>query len=397
MIDMPGAHEGRDVASAPDLLVLKFGTGSLQNVGSLHRVASQVVAARQTGAKVVAVLSAMGETTNELMRLAGEVSNFPNPRELDMVVSVGACISNTLCAMAIHNLGYGAVSLEGAQAGVITDARHTKAKILEIRSQRVRAALEDVGIVLVPGSQGVTAATNEVTILDSDGPDTTAVALAAALGASTCEIFSDTAAVFTADPRVVPNALTLHSVAYEEMLEMSLGHGFVAPRALEVARRHGVVLRLRPTMDYHGAETWIGTGAALLATGIPSCITRGGTGGQGVAGDLPKTPLDSGHVTPKASLRPVGDSEYAIVSVIGQDIANVPAVAAAMFGTLAQADIDVAFISSSTNRLSCSVVAAKADRAVRALHETFRPLFERRISRALATPGRPSSRVSTLS
>src|SRR5919197_441909 len=168
-----------------------------------YTVAERLVAAHEAGAKVVAVLSAMGKTTDELIRLAHEVSPSPHPREYDMLVSTGERISNALCAMAIHDLGHEAVSLTGSQAGIVTDASHTKAKIVEVRARRIHQALADDRIVLVAGFQGISTSTRDVTTLGRGGSDTTAVALAAALGARVCEIYTDVDGVYTADPRIV--------------------------------------------------------------------------------------------------------------------------------------------------------------------------------------------------
>jgi aspartate kinase len=191
----------------PGLVVMKFGGTSVGDTDRLKRVAQRLVAAHEQGTKVVAVLSAMGKTTDELIRLAHEVSPSPHPREYDMLVSTGERISNALCAMAIHDLGHEAVSLTGSQAGIVTDESHTKAKIVEVRASRIHAALEQDRIVLVAGFQGVSTSTHDVTTLGRGGSDTTAVALAAALGADACEIFTDVPGVFTADPRIVPDAL----------------------------------------------------------------------------------------------------------------------------------------------------------------------------------------------
>jgi len=196
-----------EAVRTPGLVVMKFGGTSVADTTKLKRVAERLVAARESGSKVVGVLSAMGSTTDELIRLAHEVSPQPHPREYDMLVSTGERISNALCAMAIHDLGHQAVSLTGSQAGIVTDASHTKAKIVEVRARRIHEALEQDRIVLVAGFQGVSTSTNDVTTLGRGGSDTTAVALAAALGADACEIFTDVAGVYTADPRLVPEAL----------------------------------------------------------------------------------------------------------------------------------------------------------------------------------------------
>src|SRR5207248_11624423 len=185
---------------ARDVVVMKFGGSSVADTAKIRHVARLLVAAREEGHYVVAVLSAMGDTTDGLIRLAHEISPRPHPREYDMLISTGERISNALCAMAIHDLGHEAVSLTGSQAGIVTDTSHTKAKIVDIRAQRIHEALAAERIVLVAGFQGVSTTTHDVTTLGRGGSDTTAVALAAALGAGTCEIFTDVEGVFSADP-----------------------------------------------------------------------------------------------------------------------------------------------------------------------------------------------------
>src|SRR4051794_4772793 len=295
----------------PGLVVMKFGGTSVGDTDKLKRVAERLVAAREGGAKVVAVLSAMGSTTDELIRLAHEVSPTPNPREYDMLVSTGERISNALCAMAIHDLGHEAVSFTGSQAGIVTDASHTKAKIVEVRAERIHEALDADRIVLVAGFQGVSPTTRDVTTLGRGGSDTTAVALAAALGADACEIFTDVAGVYTADPRLVPDALKLDAVTYEEMLEMSAaGAKVMALRSIEVARRYGVRLRVRSTF-VEGEGTWIREeDEALLEKAIISGVTH--------------------------------DTSEAKVTILG--VPDQPGVAARVFRALADAGVNVDMI-----------------------------------------------------
>src|SRR5438309_7739646 len=207
-------------ARGRDLVVMKFGGTSVGDTQKIKNVARRLAAARESGYRVVGVLSAMGHQTDELIQLAQEISPRPNAREYDVLVSVGERISNALCAMAIHDLGHEAVSLTGSQAGIVTDTVHGKAKIAEVRGQRINELLDEEKIVLVAGFQGVSSA-NEVTTLGRGGSDMTAVALAAALGATVCEIYTDVEGVFTADPRVVPSARKLKALTYEEMLELA--------------------------------------------------------------------------------------------------------------------------------------------------------------------------------
>ncbi len=247
----------RDEARAPlGTVVMKFGGTSVAGPERLQQVARRLVAAREAGNRVVAVLSAMGETTNDLIALAHQVSARPVARELDMLISVGERISCALAAMAIHDLGHEAISLTGSQAGIVTDTVHGKAKIVEVRARRIHEALDQDRIVLVAGFQGVSTS-YDVTTLGRGGSDTTAVALAAALGAECCEIYTDVEGVFTADPRIVPDARKLHAVSYDEMLEMAAsGAKVLQLRSVEFARNHGVRLHVRSTFS-DAPGTWI--------------------------------------------------------------------------------------------------------------------------------------------
>src|SRR2546421_8893447 len=226
-------------------IVMKFGGTSVADPAKIKDVARRLVEASKAGNRVVAVLSAMGDSTDDLVRLAYEVSARPKPRELDMLISVGERISCALAAMAIHDLGHEAISLTGSQAGIVTDTAHGKAKIVDIRAMRIHEALDEDRIVLVAGFQGVSTEL-EVTTLGRGGSDTTAVALAAALGAD-CVIYTDVAGVFTADPRLVPSAKKLRLLSYEEMLEMApAGARVIMAPPLEVARRHQLKLHRPP-------------------------------------------------------------------------------------------------------------------------------------------------------
>src|SRR5919201_1759997 len=200
-------------------VVMKFGGSSVADAEKLKNVARRLVAAREDGSRVVAVLSAMGSTTDELLDLARQISDRPVPRELDMLISVGERISCALAAMAIHDLGHEAISLTGSQAGIVTDTVHGKAKIVDVRAKRIHESLDRDRIVLVAGFQGVSTG-KEITTLGRGGSDTTAVALAAALGADACEIYTDVDGIFTADPRLVPQARKLDAITYDEMLEL---------------------------------------------------------------------------------------------------------------------------------------------------------------------------------
>jgi len=402
----------------PGLVVMKFGGTSVGDTDKLKAVARRLVAAHEQGAKVVAVLSAMGKTTDELIRLAHEVSPQPHPREYDMLVSTGERISNALCAMAIHDLGHEAVSFTGSQAGIVTDASHTKAKILEVRAERIHDALEADKIVLVAGFQGVSTSTHDVTTLGRGGSDTTAVALAAALGADACEIFTDVPGIFTADPRIVPEAMKLDAITYDEMLEMAAsGAKVMMARSIEIARSYGVKLRVRSTFE-EGEGTWIGeedgvmlekaiisgvthdtSEAKISIIGVPDqpgiaarvfrALATAGVnidmivqnvsqnGEATISFTLPKSDLATAEPILEGVAAEIGagrvehDPDIAKVSLIGAGMKSHPGVAADMFDALAEAGINIEIISTSSIRVSCVVRAAQVEDAVRAVHARF--------------------------
>src|SRR5215203_4360374 len=232
-----------------EIVVMKFGGTSVAGTAELRRAAKRIVAAREEGQRVVAVLSARGKTTDRLLQAASEISPRPDPREMDMLLSIGERESCALCAMAINDLGHKAISLTGSQAGIVTDTSHTKARILDVRADRIREAQRDGKIVLVAGFQGVSTA-KDVTTLGRGGSDTTAVALAAAMDAEVCEIYTDVAGVFSADPRIVPDARKLPVVSFEEMLEMAAsGARVLQLRSVEYARTHAVRIHCRSSFS----------------------------------------------------------------------------------------------------------------------------------------------------
>src|SRR3954462_4094574 len=231
------------------LVAMKFGGTSVADAERIKRAARRIVRAKEQGNSVVAVLSARGHTTDELIAMAKEGSDRPDPREMDMLLATGERQSCALAAMVINDLGHKAISLTGSQAGIVTDTSHTKARIIDVRADRIRAALDEDRIVLVAGFQGVSTA-SDVTTLGRGGSDTTAVALAAALGADVCEIYTDVPGVFSADPRIVPEARKLPVVSFEEMLEMSAsGAGVLQLRSVEYARNHGVRIHCRSSFS----------------------------------------------------------------------------------------------------------------------------------------------------
>jgi aspartate kinase len=412
---------GRDVA------VMKFGGTSVGDTEKIKDVARRLVQAHEGGRRVVGVLSAMGDTTDELIRLAHEISAQPQPREYDMLISVGERISNALCAMAVHDLGHEAISLTGSQAGIVTDTAHGKAKIAEVRATRINDALDAGKIVLVAGFQGVSADSHDVTTLGRGGSDTTAVALAAALGADVCEIYTDVEGIFTADPRIIPDALKLETVSYEEMLEMAAtGARVMMARSVEIARRYGVRLHVRPSFsDSDG--TWVAEeGDLVLEKAIVSGVTHDVSEAKATIVAVPDTPgvaarvfrvladagvnidmivqnvsadgtTDISFTLPKSDLataRPIldqlatdigataseVDNDIAKVSLIGAGMKSHPGVAADMFEALAEAGINIEIISTSSIRVSCVVRAAEVERAVRAVHDKFRLYAEERVN-----------------
>ena len=238
------------VTLTQETVVMKFGGTSVAEPEDIKRAARRIVAARESGTQVVAVLSARGKTTDELVAAAYEISDRPLEREMDMLLSTGERISCALCAMAIHDMGHHAISLTGSQAGIVTDSSHTKARIIDVRADRIRDALAADRIVLVAGFQGVSGDSKDVTTLGRGGSDTTAVAIAAALGADVCEIYTDVDGVFSADPRIVPEARKIAQVSFDEMLEMSSsGAGVLQLRAVEYGRNHGVTIHCRSSFN----------------------------------------------------------------------------------------------------------------------------------------------------
>ncbi|HKN62875.1 MAG TPA: aspartate kinase [Gaiellaceae bacterium] len=413
------------VKSGRDVAVMKFGGTSVGDTEKIREVARRLVRAREEGRRVVGVLSAMGDTTDELIRLAYEISPQPHPREYDMLISVGERISNALCAMAVHDLGHEAISLTGSQAGIVTDTVHGKAKIAEVRATRINDALDAGKIVLVAGFQGVSADSHDVTTLGRGGSDTTAVALAAALGADVCEIYTDVEGVFTADPRIVRDALKLGTVSYEEMLEMAAtGARVMMARSVEIARRYGVRLHVRAAAgDSEG--TWVAEeGDLVLEKAIVSGVTHDVSEAKATIVAVPDTPgvaarvfrvladagvnidmivqnvsaegtTDISFTLPKSDLptaRPILDQlaadigaraselddDIAKVSLVGAGMKSHPGVAADMFEALAGAGINIEIISTSSIRVSCVVRAADVERAVQAVHDKFRLYAEER-------------------
>jgi aspartate kinase len=271
------------------IIVQKYGGTSVADIPRIRLVAERVIRAREEGNQVVAVVSAMGRTTDELMARAHELTPIPNPRELDLLLTAGERIAMSLLAIAVNDAGYPAVSYTGSQAGIITDTRHGKAKIIDIRPGRIREAMDRGAVVIVAGFQGVSTA-YDVTTLGRGGSDTTAVALAASLGAEVCEIYTDVSGVFTADPRIVPGARKLHAVSYEEMLEMAAtGARVLQLRSVEYARAGGIMLHVRSSFSDESG-TWVREEDERMEQAIISGVTHDDSEAKVTLEDVPDRP-----------------------------------------------------------------------------------------------------------
>jgi aspartate kinase len=401
----------------PETVVMKFGGTSVADAERIKRAARRIVAKRENGTRVVAVLSARGKETDALIAAANEVSPDPDPREMDMLLSTGERVSCALCAMAINDLGHRAISLTGSQAGIVTDTSHTKARILEVRADRIRDALAEDSIVLVAGFQGVSTA-RDVTTLGRGGSDTTAVALAAAIGAEICEIYTDVDGVFSADPRLVPDARKLAFVSFEEMLEMSSsGAGVLQLRSVEYARNHGVKIHCRSSFNDRPGTVVLGEQetmehplitAVTHSTGEARVTLMGVPDTPGIAGrvttalaeanvnidmiiqnepvsegqradmsftvpreDIPMAQAAIGPIADELGIEVATDPAMGKVSIVGAGMKSHPGVAAKVFTTLGEHEINIEMISTSPIRISCVVSGDRVPDAVRALHSAF--------------------------
>ena len=398
------------------VVVQKFGGTSVGDADRIRAVADHIARTRREGIDVVAVVSAMGKTTDDLIRLADSVSSIQPPREYDMLVSTGERISMSLLCMALAELGVDAASFTGSQVGIITDNDHSRAKILEVKADRLREALAAGRVPVVAGFQGVSI-DREITTLGRGGSDATAVALAAVLGADACEIYTDVTGVFTADPRVVPTAHRINRISFEEMLEIAATGGRVLMlRAVEFARNHNVPLHVRSSFTWEPG-TWVVEEDADMEEAVVTAVTHDTSEAKvtvsalpdhpGVAAKLfraqadrsinidmivqnasangttdisftvPKTDLGVSVETARATAEELGakgvtsDSDVARVSLIGVGMKSHPGIAATMFETLAREEINIDMISTSTIRTSCIVRTADVERAVRSLHAAF--------------------------
>ena len=398
------------------IVVQKYGGSSVADTDRIKRVAQRVAAAKREGHDVVVVVSAMGKTTDQLLQQAHEISGIPPGRELDMLLTAGERISMALLAMAMHEHGYSAQSLTGSQAGIITDAAHGKARIIDVTPGRIHAGLADGHVVIVAGFQGVSRDSKDITTLGRGGSDTTAVALAAALGADVCEIYTDVDGVYTADPRLVPNARRLPRLSHEEMLEMAAsGAKVLQVRSVEYARNHGVTIHVRSSFSYNqGTVVDEGTDMeqAIISgvahdTGEGKLVIRNVPDKPGVAArvfqaladanvnidmivqnvseqgttdisctvplaDGPRaTQLLEGLLTEIGAEEIVFDTGIAKVSLVGAGMKTHPGVAATMFTCLAEAGVNIEMISTSTIRISVVIREADVVNAVQAIHSRF--------------------------
>lgn len=402
------------------LIVQKYGGSSLATADRIRHVADRIARERAHGERLVVVVSAMGDTTDDLLALAAQITADPDPRELDVLLATGEHMSGTLVAMALHALGIPAISLTGPQAGIRTDTRHGRARIANVDPARLVRELDAGRVVIVAGFQGATGEgflESDVTTLGRGGSDTTAVALAARLGADRCEILTDVEGIFTADPRVVPEARLLPVIGYEEMLELAQqGAQVMQTRAVELGWVNGVVIAVRSTFsdhpgtriredplveqrnkvrglatDRHVAKvTLVGVPdrpgvahavfAPLAEAGINVDMIVQNVGHAGTTDlsfTIPSVDLPRADRLLEAVRRELGaaevttDRDVAKVSIVGAGIQNAPGYAARMFGTLAEAGINIEMISTSEIRITCIIAATDLDAAAQALHRAF--------------------------
>jgi aspartate kinase len=404
------------------LIVQKYGGSSVADAESMKRVASRIVATKKAGHQVVVVVSAMGDTTDELIDLANQITPIPEGRELDMLLTAGERISMALLAMAIKNLGHEALSFTGSQAGVITTSTHGRARIIDVTPSRIREAIDGGAIAIVAGFQGISQDTKDVTTLGRGGSDTTAVALAAALEADVCEIYTDVDGVFSADPRVVPNARKLKTVTYEEMLELAAaGAKVLHLRCVEYARRFDLPIHVRSSFSSHEG-TWVvkdhpegedmeqaiisgiahdKSEAKITVVGVPDRtgvaarifqavadadinidmivqnVSAAATGLTDISFTLPKTEGQKATSILQKLQGEIGfqsiqfDDQIGKLSLIGAGMRSHPGVTATFFAAMADAGVNIEMISTSEIRISIVCRVNDLDNAVRAAHTAF--------------------------
>ena len=404
------------------LIVQKYGGSSVADAEGMKRVAARIVATKKAGHQVCVVVSAMGDTTDELIDLANQVTPLPQGRELDMLLTAGERISMALLAMAISNLGQEARSFTGSQAGVITDSKHGKARIIDVTPGRIQEALNEGAIAIVAGFQGISQDTKDITTLGRGGSDTTAVALAAALEADVCEIYTDVDGVFSADPRVVPSARKLKTVTYEEMLELAAaGAKVLHLRCVEYARRFNLPIHVRSSFS-NNEGTWVvadhpegdtmeqaiisgiahdKSEAKITIVGVPDRtgvaarifqsiadndinidmivqnVSAAATGLTDISFTLPKTEGQRATAILQKIQGEIGfqslqyDDQIGKLSLIGAGMKSHPGVTATFFAAMADAGVNVEMISTSEIRISIVCRATDLDKGVRAAHTAF--------------------------
>jgi len=398
------------------VIVQKYGGSSVADAEKIRNVAKRVAQARDKGDRVVVVVSAMGDTTDELIELAYQVSEKPASRELDVLLSTGEVVSSTLLAMALHGIGYQAISLSGAQAGIRTDAAYSRARIIKVESKRVVKELEKGNIVIVAGFQGITDEM-DITTLGRGGSDTTAVALAVSLGAEMCQIYSDVEGVYTADPRLIPEAQRLSEIGYDEMLELATyGAKVMHPRAVEVGELFNIPILVassftnNPGTLIHGEASMEARNkvrsvahdfdvAKITVVGVPD---RPGIA-TAIFEPLAKAGISIDTIVQNASVDNITDLTFTVgkndldramklveplagsigagncvsssklgkVSIIGTGMQNTPGYAARMFKALSEQGINIQLITTSEIRITCIIDEARVKDAVRALHRAF--------------------------
>ena len=404
------------------LIVQKYGGSSVADAEGMKRVAARIVASKRDGNKVVVVVSAMGDTTDELIDLANQITPIPTGRELDMLLTAGERISMALLAMAISNLGHEARSFTGSQAGVITDSAHGRARIIDVTPGRIQEALEEGAIAIVAGFQGISQDTKDVTTLGRGGSDTTAVALAAALDADVCEIYTDVDGVFSADPRVVPAARKLKTVTYDEMLELAAsGAKVLHLRCVEYARRYDLPIHVRSSFTTNEG-TWVvkdhpeggnmeqaiisgiahdKSEAKITIVGVPDRtgvaarifqaiadadinidmivqnVSAASTGLTDISFTLPKAEGANASKILKGIQGEVGfasiqyDDQIGKLSLVGAGMRSHPGVTATFFAAMSEAGVNIEMISTSEIRISIVCRESDLDRAVKAAHTAF--------------------------
>jgi len=398
------------------LIVQKYGGSSVANAERIKAVAARIAKRHDAGDQVVVVVSAMGDTTDDLIKLAGQITKQPPSREMDVLLSTGELVTSTLLAMALKDIGYAAISLSGAQAGIKTDASYRKARITAVETKRIQKELEKGQIVIVAGFQGITD-DNEITTLGRGGSDTSAVALAAALGAKVCERLTDTDGIYSADPRVVPSAQRLAEIGYEEMLELATyGNKVMQPRAIELAELYNIPILVASSFN-DNPGTLIHGGVSMEVRNKVRSVAYDMDVAKGTIVGVPDKPgiaasifvplaqagISIDTIVQNASVNKVTDLTFTVtkdqiadalkvakplakkvgardvvadaklgkVSIIGTGMQNTPGFAAKMFKTLYDNDINIELIATSEIRITCIIAEDKVKEAVKALHQAF--------------------------